>query len=110
MQEEYSMKLEFNKSKIEGLISQLLAELGDDPSRPGLVETPKRVAKACCELFEGMRYTNEEIAQKYDLKHIFTFERNISNKTMPLKNSPTNKSGKTVSTMNKEYIIALEKI
>lgn len=51
-----------------------------------------------------------EIAQKYGLKHIFTFERNISNKTMPLKNSPTNKSGKTVSTMNKEYIIVLEKI
>lgn len=60
------MKAEFNKPKIEELIKALLVELGDDPNRPGLLETPKRVAKACCELFEGMRYTNDEIAERYN--------------------------------------------
>lgn len=60
------MKAEFNKPKIEELIRALLIELGDDPNRPGLLETPKRVAKAACELFDGMRYTNDEIAEMYD--------------------------------------------
>ena len=35
------MKLE----NIESLIRQLLIEIGEDPDRPGLLETPKRVAK-----------------------------------------------------------------
>ena len=60
------MKQEFNKQNIEKLVTALLKELGDNPKRAGLKETPKRVAKAVCELFEGMRYTNAEIAAKYD--------------------------------------------
>lgn len=60
------MKKEFNKQNIEKLVTALLKELGDNPKRAGLKETPKRVAKAACELFEGMRYTNDEIAAKYD--------------------------------------------
>ena len=39
------MKKEFNRENIECLIRQLLIELGDDPDREGLKETPKRVAK-----------------------------------------------------------------
>lgn len=60
------MKKEFNKERIQELTRQLLAELGDDPERAGLKETPKRVANAVCELFEGMRYSNDEIAEKYN--------------------------------------------
>ena len=60
------MKEEFNKPKIEQLVRALLVELGDDPNRPGLIETPKRVAKAVCELFDGMRYSNDEIAERYN--------------------------------------------
>jgi len=34
------------KDKIEDLIKQILIEIGEDPDRPGLQETPLRVAKA----------------------------------------------------------------
>ena len=60
------MKKEFNKEKLEKLIHEFLTEVGDDPQRAGLVETPKRAAKAICELFDGMRYTNDEIAAKFN--------------------------------------------
>ena len=44
-------------------IRGLLEALGDDPDREGLKETPQRVARMYEEVFEGMKYTNEEIAQ-----------------------------------------------
>ncbi|HIU48184.1 MAG TPA: GTP cyclohydrolase I FolE [Candidatus Avimonoglobus intestinipullorum] len=59
------MKKEFNQKKIQELIKALLAELGDDPEREGLRETPARVARMYAEVFEGMRYTNAEIAQMF---------------------------------------------
>lgn len=60
------MKKEFDRAKIESLIRKLLVELGDDPDREGLKETPARVARMYEEVFEGMRYTNAEIAQMFD--------------------------------------------
>lgn len=60
------MKKEINKPLIEQSIKNILIALGDDPNRPGLLETPKRVAKMYEEVFEGMLYTNEEIAAKFD--------------------------------------------
>ncbi len=48
---------------IEEHIRGLLEALGDDPDRPGLVDTPARVARMYNEVFEGMNYTNHEIAQ-----------------------------------------------
>ena len=53
-------------NKIEQAVRDILEALGDDPNRAGLVETPKRVAKMYQEVFEGMNYTNEEIAAKFD--------------------------------------------
>ena len=41
--------------KIEGLVRQLLIELGEDPRREGLVKTPERVAKALTFLTHGYR-------------------------------------------------------
>ncbi|PYB68142.1 DNA methyltransferase [Thermoplasma sp. Kam2015] len=41
--------------------------------------------------------------------HIATFVRDIPNKRMPLRNSPTNVSGETSSTMLKEHIIVMQK-
>ena len=61
----YDVKKEFNQEKIQELIKALLAELGDDPEREGLRETPARVARMYAEVFEGMRYTNAEIAQMF---------------------------------------------
>ncbi|MDO4166334.1 MAG: GTP cyclohydrolase I FolE [Eubacteriales bacterium] len=46
-------------------IRGILVALGDDPDREGLRETPDRVARMYEELFEGMNYTNHEIAQMF---------------------------------------------
>lgn len=51
--------------KIENLTRRLLIALGDNPEREGLRETPKRVARFYEEVFEGMNYTNAEIAEKF---------------------------------------------
>lgn len=60
------MKKEFNQEKIANAIRTIIEELGDDPSREGLVETPERVARMYAEVFEGMRYTNDEIADMFN--------------------------------------------
>ena len=51
---------------IEEHIRGIIVALGDDPTRPGLVDTPKRVAAMYSEVFEGMNYTNHEIARMFD--------------------------------------------
>jgi GTP cyclohydrolase I len=48
-----------NKNKIERLIRQLLVELGENPDREGLVETPKRIAEMYEEIFSGYRMNAE---------------------------------------------------
>lgn len=50
-----------------------------------------------------------EIGSHLGLEHVYTMGRNISNKQMPSKNSPTNKAGEKVSTMTDEHIIVLRK-
>ncbi len=60
------MKKEFNHEKIKAAIRTIIEELGDDPNREGLRETPDRVARMYDEVFEGMRYTNDEIAEMFD--------------------------------------------
>lgn len=52
--------------KIQEAVKMILEALGDDVSREGLVETPKRVAKMYKEVFEGMQYTNAEIAGMFN--------------------------------------------
>ena len=47
--------MEPNLQKIEALVRQLLTELGEDPSREGLLKTPERVAKALTFLTHGYR-------------------------------------------------------
>lgn len=44
----------------------ILEALGDDPDREGLKDTPDRVARMYEEVFEGMQYTNHEIAQMFN--------------------------------------------
>jgi GTP cyclohydrolase I len=39
--------------RVERLIRELLEAIGDDPTREGLLETPRRVADMYVELFEG---------------------------------------------------------
>lgn len=60
------MKKEFDRERIKNAIRELIEAIGDDPERPGLIETPDRVARMYEEVFEGMRYTNDEIADMFD--------------------------------------------
>ena len=57
---------EIDVAKVEQATRMLLEAVGDDPEREGLKDTPKRVAKMYKEVFEGMCYTNEEIAQMFN--------------------------------------------
>jgi len=61
------------KEHVKGII----AALGDDPEREGLIETPDRVARMYEEVFEGMNYTNDDIVEMYNK----TFEKPESNGT-----------------------------
>lgn len=54
-----------DKEKVQEAVRNLLIALGEDVTRPGLVETPKRVAKYWEELLEGENYTNREIADMF---------------------------------------------
>lgn len=47
-------------------IRGILVALGDDPDREGLQDTPDRVARMYEEVFEGMNYSNHEIACMFD--------------------------------------------
>lgn len=51
-----------------------------------------------------------ELAPQYNLVPVYTVDRNIPNKVMPLRNSPTNEIGKTSATMTMEHIVILRKI
>jgi len=42
-----------NSEKIQNLVRELLVELGEDPRREGLIDTPKRVAAALAYLTSG---------------------------------------------------------
>ena len=54
-----------DKNAIKEHIRGLLIALGDDPDREGLKETPDRVARMYEEVFAGMNYSNEEIADMF---------------------------------------------
>lgn len=41
-------------ARVEAAVSELLSAIGEDPARPGLAQTPQRVAEACAELFAGI--------------------------------------------------------
>ncbi|MDR1480938.1 MAG: hypothetical protein LBJ00_18590 [Planctomycetaceae bacterium] len=56
--------------------------------------------------------TDQFVAEKFEengFKHLITYKRALSNKSMPSRNSPTNKTGKTANTMLLEYIVVCEK-
>ena len=63
-----------DKEAIKEHVRGILVALGDDPDREGLKETPDRVARMYEEVFEGMNYSNHEIAQMFSK----TFEDDLS--------------------------------
>ena len=72
--EEIVDTMAIHKEAIKEHVRGILVALGDDPNREGLKETPDRVAKMYEEVFEGMNYSNHEIAQMFSK----TFEDDLS--------------------------------
>lgn len=54
-----------DQNAIKEHIRGILIALGDDPEREGIRDTPERVARMYAEVFEGMNYTNDEIAEMF---------------------------------------------
>jgi len=47
-------------------VKNILIGIGEDPNRPGLIETPDRVARMYKEIFEGIQYTNDQIGEMFN--------------------------------------------
>lgn len=56
----------FNYDEVKEATKHLLYAMGEDIKRPGLLDTPRRVAGYWQELLEGEQYTNKEIAKMND--------------------------------------------
>ena len=60
----------FDPARAEAAVRELLLAVGEDPDRPGLVDTPARVARAYAETFAGLRQDPGEIlATTFDEDH-----------------------------------------
>lgn len=62
-----------DKEAVKLHIRGLLEAIGENPDREGLRETPDRVARMYEEIFEGIQYTNHDIAQMFNK----TFEEDL---------------------------------
>jgi GTP cyclohydrolase I len=59
-----------DRERVQRLIRELLEAIGEDPSRDGLVETPRRVADMYAELFEGIEIDpGEHLRVTFDVGH-----------------------------------------
>ncbi|MGY2744282.1 hypothetical protein ACVWZ8_001399 [Arthrobacter sp. UYCu723] len=59
-----------DRPRIEAAVREILLAIGEDPDRSGLVDTPKRVAKAYTEMFAGLHHDPAEIlATTFELDH-----------------------------------------
>ncbi|MFZ9882646.1 MAG: GTP cyclohydrolase I FolE, partial [Phycisphaerales bacterium] len=56
-----------DQARLARAVREMLLALGEDPDRDGLLETPKRVAKAYAELFRGLREdAGEHLARTFE--------------------------------------------
>ncbi|MEX2356090.1 MAG: GTP cyclohydrolase I FolE [Thermaerobacterales bacterium] len=61
---------EFDLPKLEAAVRMILEAVGEDPDRPGLRDTPRRVAESYQELLGGLhRDPAEEISVFFELEH-----------------------------------------
>jgi len=59
-----------DEARVMGAIREFLFGIGEDPDRPGLAETPARVARACNEVFAGLRQDPAAVlATTFDASH-----------------------------------------
>ncbi|HEY0871792.1 MAG TPA: GTP cyclohydrolase I FolE [Acidothermaceae bacterium] len=60
----------FDLPRIEAAVREILAAIGEDPTRDGLIETPRRVARAMAEQFAGLRERPEDVLTTvFDANH-----------------------------------------
>ncbi len=61
---------QFDHARAEAAVRELLAAVGEDPTRDGLLDTPARVARAYAEMFAGLRQSADEVlSTTFDLGH-----------------------------------------
>ena len=53
--------MEFDERKAEEAVERLLEAIGEDPGRPGLKDTPRRVAAMYREIFSGLHQDPEDL-------------------------------------------------
>ena len=64
-------RLPVDHGRIERAVREILAAIGEDPDREGLLETPARVARMYAEMFDGLRqdprvHLQKAFLEKYD--------------------------------------------
>lgn len=55
-----------DKEKIEKAVKEILIAVGEDPERPGLQETPRRVANMYAEMFAGLEESPRQHLKFFD--------------------------------------------
>ena len=65
------MSNEYDQAAVEKAVRDLLAAIGEDPDRDGLVDTPARLGRSFAELLEGYNTDPRE-----HLRRVFPVERN----------------------------------
>lgn len=59
-----------DRPRIEAAVREILLAIGEDPDRGGLIDTPKRVAKAYAEVFAGLHHDPADVlSTTFDLDH-----------------------------------------
>ncbi len=59
-----------DQPRIQRAVREILAAIGEDPDRDGLVETPRRVARAYAEMFAGLHQDAAEVlSTSFELDH-----------------------------------------
>ncbi len=60
----------YDQARAEAAVRELLAAIGEDPERDGLIDTPARVARMYAEITGGMRMTPEDVlTTTFDIGH-----------------------------------------
>ncbi|GAB2933977.1 GTP cyclohydrolase I FolE [Rhodococcus aerolatus] len=60
----------FDRGRAEAAVRELLLAVGEDPTRPGLLDTPARVARAYEEMFAGLHVDPDEVlGTTFDEQH-----------------------------------------